>query len=1121
MKRNHIAILLLFFVSTSLLIGQTNQPIKLGENVVFPSPQATNFNKYGGLKLNYSSGLPNVNIPIYEVNEGSLTIPISLSYHYSGFKPTNEPSWVGVGWSLNVGGNINRVIKGSGDEVGGTQLQKVKTMVDKGFDPNGTLSDYIPLSLLGENNDYKESEPDIFSFQFGGRSGKFVLDENGVPRVITNDNIKISYVKSPYGPENTNVFTKWTIIDEKGTTYVFNEFEVSYNNENNIIWFPSSWYLTSIVNTNGDKVTFEYTAKNPTSKPRVQVGIVDQWGTSNAQNTIYLNYSLEIYLTKIKGSLWEIDFLSEELNPDFVATKSSYFRKLNSIHVKNISTVSPTLHKQFDFVYKDVNSYKLTLESVGENGLPPHIFEYYSLINRSSNGVTRQVDAWGYYNGAINPSLVPTGHSGVDLEPRTNLTKTGALTKITYPTGGTSSFEYEQNEYSYVRTSSTNKTKTLIETHEFIFKNVEGSIGHNPDVAFTLTSTTRVDIKLSADGNSPPNCQNFNNYPAEENGFITLNLPAGSYSGDALFKLPNFNPCNQVWGGACVEPEPCFFAPPAGFYVRLTVRVFKALPNTVPNYGGIRVSKLIETPNDNTAPPSETQFFYNDFNNVNKSSGVIVQEPFYDLTIVPFTYNSLPQRIVRSNPFNPMSQNSLYYKDVLEVNGLGKIYNSFTSHFDKDDSLGKWAVVIDNEMGTGIRTFTYQSFLEIGSVQSYDFLRVLPKSIKITDTNGTTKKEIEYTYTGYSDELFKVASFHHELITTYSRLVSSSTIVNNQLYYGKAYYIVGGWPRKTREVVKEYSTNNSSKIVTETNYHYDNAVHRQITKQRVQSSNGDVTETSYKYPIDYQNVVSKAFYLTKMISSNMVNYPIETIEVTEKPNTTRVTQNAILTTFKLFNGNSNKDTLVLPYKLFQFKDPSGSFEPYTGQSEEIATNSYRQIIHHSLYNPYGKLSFTTDINGVSTGYYWGYKSQYLIGEIKNVSQNDFLTSTSSSDLNSLSTINSVDPSLMIAKVNTLRNSFPSTFIISGTYKVLVGLDKQTDSNGKSTTYEYDNLSRLIRVRNFQNKVLREYCYNYSGLPVQCNLGTYSGVILPTISKQLSTDLPGNSEFSDDFSDDFH
>src|SRR5882724_5547600 len=84
-------------------------------SLIPPSPNAASFQKYGLTPVSFNTGVPNINIPVYEVKAGDLSMPITLSYHYNGLKPKEEASWAGLGWNLNVGGCITRMKRGAVD----------------------------------------------------------------------------------------------------------------------------------------------------------------------------------------------------------------------------------------------------------------------------------------------------------------------------------------------------------------------------------------------------------------------------------------------------------------------------------------------------------------------------------------------------------------------------------------------------------------------------------------------------------------------------------------------------------------------------------------------------------------------------------------------------------------------------------------------------------------------------------------------------------------------------------------------------------------------------------------------------------------------------------------------
>ena len=76
------------------------------------SPNVASLGQFGNYGVSHFTGIPDISIPIFEATSGDLEVPITLSYHSSGVKPTEVASWVGLGWSLSAGGQISRSIRG-------------------------------------------------------------------------------------------------------------------------------------------------------------------------------------------------------------------------------------------------------------------------------------------------------------------------------------------------------------------------------------------------------------------------------------------------------------------------------------------------------------------------------------------------------------------------------------------------------------------------------------------------------------------------------------------------------------------------------------------------------------------------------------------------------------------------------------------------------------------------------------------------------------------------------------------------------------------------------------------------------------------------------------------------
>ncbi|MEN9609777.1 MAG: hypothetical protein RLZZ628_591 [Bacteroidota bacterium] len=229
--------LLLFWCAYPVILkAQENSPMP---KIALPSANAAALGKYGDIPVSDYTGIPQISIPLGNVYEQGLNLPISLSYHASGIKVDEVVSNVGLGWSLNAGGVITRTVKGKPDE-GANGYAKYDFDIQNATHVTGVASGIL------------DAEPDVYFFNVAGYSGKFYFDRvNGelMPRIIPYQDIKI---------EKTS--TGWVLTTTDGTKYVFDEKEYtdSESGASNYTHYVTGWYLSRIEDFRGNKITFEY-----------------------------------------------------------------------------------------------------------------------------------------------------------------------------------------------------------------------------------------------------------------------------------------------------------------------------------------------------------------------------------------------------------------------------------------------------------------------------------------------------------------------------------------------------------------------------------------------------------------------------------------------------------------------------------------------------------------------------------------------------------------------------------------------------------------------------------------------------------------------------------------------
>ena len=197
-----------FFVLFLLCVGHSySQNIK--EYVNMPSPNASSLGVYGESNVTLHSGVANVTVPIHTIQQPGLEVPIALNYATTGVRPEVHPGWVGMGWALNAGGLITRVVKGLPDEAYWIEKTTLQIEGDNYYErepyignahnyyilnnPDWSTTDnikHLAKADDGYNSEgYKvDTEPDEFIFNFAGYSGKFYIGSDA--QVVINGNKK-------------------------------------------------------------------------------------------------------------------------------------------------------------------------------------------------------------------------------------------------------------------------------------------------------------------------------------------------------------------------------------------------------------------------------------------------------------------------------------------------------------------------------------------------------------------------------------------------------------------------------------------------------------------------------------------------------------------------------------------------------------------------------------------------------------------------------------------------------------------------------------------------------------------------------------------------------------------
>ena len=426
-----------------------NQTYEL-PNVVKPSPESRQLEKYIDFPVGTSSGVPEINIPIYNIEIEGVSIPISISYHASGLKVDDKSGIVGLGWSLNAGGRVSRSIARFPDE-----QQKIKTAkYDYEIDPD-RLDDFELLRNYAKSSPNSQGsmdgEYDVFSYFFGHRQGRFFMTFD------SNDNIK--FKTFPFEPlkiaselSNTNepaYILSFQILDEQGNIYIYGNNPTTGRAETEFCKssvgpnrnYATGWFLNKIVtHNNKDTINFFYqdSYQYESSKSYMLYMMDDyKWEggavMGNNCSTVMPEATeasiIENYERVKEGS--SMQYFSKRLTQIDFPNGSAYFKydsaggeiiKLKSIEIYALNKLNRKFELQqskFSNCYLE-KIYKLdslTIRDSALNIVNKYKFQYdqskdmtrFADESDGASSKTNGMDLWGFYNGKDNnPSNLPS-----------------------------------------------------------------------------------------------------------------------------------------------------------------------------------------------------------------------------------------------------------------------------------------------------------------------------------------------------------------------------------------------------------------------------------------------------------------------------------------------------------------------------------------------------------------------------------------------------------------------------------------------------------------------------------------------------------------------------------------
>ncbi|QHS56566.1 hypothetical protein GWR56_13815 [Mucilaginibacter sp. 14171R-50] len=1063
-------------------------------DLVPASPNASSIGRYGEIPVNMSTGMANLSIPLFTVSGNDLSLPVTLNYNYSGYRPVEPVGWVGLGWSLNAGGVISLTVKDRLDNTASLNRDyddlAIQDSINLAFGPGVEFLNQIAIGHI-------DSEPDIYSFNFSNYSGKFIRFQ-GQFYCFPAQKFKISALAGGF-----------KIVTDDGVQYFFTETETSSQKSSqgvyNLPTYTSSWYLTKVTNAaNTENIYLDYASESTIIRGSSFVQTLKQFVSSNnyggpgASDQLFPPVApYGVYITPKRL----VSITSEKYRVSFSGTPRLDVPGTQALSWVTITNSDMAAVKRFLLKHNDLSN--LRLDTLIETNYLPgddgpaqydtanarkYAFDYVPASG--SNWGNAWVDHYGYYTGRgdFNGTMIPNTiyQSGVDRSPVLGGTQQGALTKVTYPTGGYSTFEYELNKV-YDGQSYVMNGKTLNDAITRPSNNPNGLISTLPK-HFQLTTPQTVTVTISRT-------------PKSSGGDGIVHNPYKDFEIGGDTTLSTWIAMQADNGGKSFT-----YALAAGTYSirfycdanenQVTGQLDYKQQTTTPiegkEVGGLRIRKITSFPL--TGQPSSKEYSYTRPDGF--SSGVT--------NLGAYNQRNMEER----ESLSGMSWYSNFF--LISTSVIGENYQMGVPQYYKS---------VLESVSSGAGKFSTRTDFE-----SFEDLSMGIEPVRITTYKNAASNQlvpsqlVEYHYER------KLENYFHALHPE-KTMEAHAGPLPLYAYDMNRYNLVSGWRYLAWQRNMSYEGNDTLETLTENQYDVNGT--RNLVSVQTTDSRGLRQITRYKYPQDYAAALAAPFVAANVLA------PVFEQQKWRKSGTDSLLLSAVVTKY---------DSLV--YKPVSVSTLGGQNIHILNNQGKDGLGKYLTLLSDTrfegrvnyAYDSFGKVVGQQLAVGPALSYKWAYSTvphfpntstnkTYVIAECRNAAETEFYYEGFEDDASAAVgpghtgshfhdgnlTVSWTRPNARaylisywyrsgtVWKFSLPQSYAASSFVLAGgdayddiriypadaqlttyTYIPGIGVSSMTDAKNLTTFYEYDLYNRLKNVKDSQGNIRQNLEYHYAG-----------------------------------------
>lgn len=1097
MKIKFISKITLLFIAIfceQKLYSQSLYPPKI------ETPNSTSLGKFGEIPVNLFTGTPNISIPLHTLIYGNIQVPISLRYHPGSVKPSQQPGWVGSGWDLQSIGSVSRQQRGLWVDEYYAEGHPTPTATETYYPfpgqtstPGGTTANLPNWNTQSQFFSYftssypyaeKDIEADEFSFNVLGYSGKFYYSgTNKGWQVVSDQNIKVEIQDFYNRNEIVAAIKQFNIPDNTtnlgpapGQSRMFGGFILTAPN-------GMKFYFGGKDGGIPDAVEFSC-PRNSTAASLLPVFTANTWLLKKIKdvngNEITFNYNRTYPTCNLFINYGYFNGACDNGNsPNNLLHGSSSTFSLNKVEPNKLSGIfqwpmylssisSPNENVSFnksDAVCKAYTQDQLT---------------YLDITNKVVSDVDNLVLGLSY----------PDNINKLRWQ---QLDKVIVTDKMTYSNGYNNYQPNKIKQFKFNYSNSVNARLSLLGLEQLDKNNnVIGAY------SFNYNSGSGNDLNTNLSNNSIYPDGNYTDHWGYYNG-IDINFagPTDIYyrkTPSATFVTAGLlNKITYPTGGYTSftwEPND---------YSRLVDIDRQSYSNVNSIGGGARIAEIKSYANNNELSLQKKYYYKSNYSaGINPatltSSGVINGNPQYLFQLVNRA-GLLPVGSGSGHTVSVVYLNGVGnfgytgqgapvgYDEVTEVNADGSYTKNYFTNYGVDlNGVSHWDKPPLGYCGWDPNNDTYFPRA------SLERERGLPTSIQQYNSSGILLSK-ENTVYRTDNERFN--NYVH--LIDHNGSYGSPACANTALALATARpeYIYTYYPISVTNTTYDQQGQNPLIQTTTFTYNSNNLIKTKVTD----NSKGETNKATYTYTSELSDAVSLAMTAAHMYT------PINQEEV------------VIVGT---------PDIPLKKIKTNYYQPYTGVFVPQTIQ-QQIGNNSLVTLEQVTKNDAKGNVQEIINANGLKEVYIWGCNSEYILAKIVGADYTSAAALINQAMLDQAGVgYNNYSDIDIRNELNKLRIGLPNALVTTYTYKCGVGISSVTDPNGITNFYIYDDFNRLTLILDKDKKVLKKYCYNFSGEAEDCESIIYyndqqqntftknNGCALGTISPSYIYTVPANT-----------